>query len=85
MESGLPIICTDYDLWCDIVDRYKCGIYVKPGDTVSLINAMYKIINNKTLSFEMGLNGRQAVETEFNWKITEKDYINLYHRITSKI
>ncbi|RPI71673.1 MAG: glycosyltransferase, partial [Geobacteraceae bacterium] len=32
MEAGLPIICTDYDLWKDIVDRYKCGICVKPGD-----------------------------------------------------
>lgn len=85
MEAGLPIICTDYDLWRDIVDRYKCGIYVKPGDTLSLINAMTKIMNDKKSSFEMGQNGRHAVETEFNWKFTEKDYINLYHRITNNL
>jgi glycosyltransferase involved in cell wall biosynthesis len=84
MESGIPIICTDYDLWRDIVDRYKCGIYVKPGDTYALKNAMIKIINDKKSSFEMGQNGRHAVETEFNWKFTEKDYINLYHKISKK-
>ena len=29
MYYGLPIICTDFDLWKEIIDKYKCGIYVK--------------------------------------------------------
>ena len=30
MEAGLPIICTDYDLWKEVVQQYKCGIAVEP-------------------------------------------------------
>ncbi|RPI66165.1 MAG: glycosyltransferase, partial [Geobacteraceae bacterium] len=47
MEAGLPIICTDYDLWKDIVDRYKCGICVKPGDIAGLRQAMCTIMEDK--------------------------------------
>ena len=38
MESGLPIICSDYDLWIDVIEKYNCGIYVKPGDVLGIKN-----------------------------------------------
>lgn len=83
MEAGLPIICTDYKLWKDIVDRYECGICIRPGDTASLIRAMIKIMSDKNLSFEMGQNGRRAVELEFNWISEEKKYCQLMQKLTT--
>jgi len=78
MEAGLPIICTDYDLWKDIVDRYKCGICVKPGDVPGLRQAMHAIMADKKAAFQMGINGRQAVEKEFNWTSEEAKYCKMF-------
>jgi glycosyltransferase involved in cell wall biosynthesis len=78
MEAGLPIICTDYDLWKDIVDRYKCGICVKPGDVSELRQAMHTIMADKKAAFQMGINGRHAVEKEFNWTSEEVKYCGMF-------
>jgi glycosyltransferase involved in cell wall biosynthesis len=78
MEAGLPIICTDYDLWKDIVDRYKCGICVKPGDVAGLRHAMRTIMADKKAAFQMGINGRHAVEKEFNWTSEEAKYCRMF-------
>lgn len=83
MEAGLPIICTDYELWKDIINRYNCGICIKPGDTASLVQAMIKIMTDKSLAFEMGRNGRRAVENEFNWSSEEKKYCQLFQKLTT--
>ena len=81
MEAGLPIICTDYDLWKDIVDRYKCGICVKPGDVPGLRQAMHSIMADKKAAFQMGINGRRAVEKEFNWSSEEAKYCKMFSDI----
>lgn len=78
MEAGLPIICTDYDLWKDIVDRYQCGICVKPGDREGLAQAMRVILSDKKAAYLMGRNGRRAVEEEFNWRSEELKYCALF-------
>jgi glycosyltransferase involved in cell wall biosynthesis len=82
MEAGLPIICTDYELWQDIVNRHQCGYCVKPGDTEALRDAMHSIMTDKKLAFKMGQNGRRAVEDEFNWKFEEVKYCDLFRKLT---
>ena len=81
MEAGLPIICTDYDLWKDIVDRYECGICVKPGDIPGLRRAMSTIMEDRKAAFQMGINGRRAVEKEFNWSSEEAKYCKMFSDI----
>lgn len=78
MEAGLPIICTDYELWKDIVDRYQCGIYVKPGDKEALVFALNTILSEKEYAYQMGKNGRRAIEVEFNWRSEEMKYCGLF-------
>jgi glycosyltransferase involved in cell wall biosynthesis len=81
MEAGIPFICTDYDLWKDIVDRYNCGICVTPGSVEEITAAMKLLITNKELAFEMGKNGRRAVLEEFNWASEEEKYIKLFEKL----
>ena len=81
MEAGLPIICTDFELWEDIVKRYQCGICVKPGDVEALAHAMQKIMSDRKAAYLMGKNARRAIETEFNWRTEEIKYCNLVKNI----
>lgn len=81
MEAGLPIICTDYILWKEIVDEYNCGVYVKPGDVEALSSAISLINNDRSLATQMGINSRKAAEERFNWKTENKKYLSIFESI----
>ena len=78
MQVGLPVICTDFVLWKEIVDNWHCGICIPPGDVDALQKAMQYMIDNPDKAKEMGENGRRAVLEEFNWGIEEKKLLKLY-------
>ena len=82
MKAGLPVICTDFILWKEIIDRYKCGIYVNPNDYEQIKNAIKYIIDNPREAYQMGQNGITAVETEFNWNKQREKYLDVYERIS---
>ncbi len=82
MYSGLPIICTNFDLWRTmIVEKYNCGICVEPGNEIQIEEAIRFIFNNKEKAYEMGQNGVKAVLDEFNWKTQEIELIKLYNKL----
>ena len=81
MKAGLPVICTDFILWKEIIDRYKCGIYVNPNDYEQIKNAIKYIIDNPREAYQMGQNGITAVETEFNWNRQREKYLEVYEKI----
>lgn len=67
MMAGLPIICTNFKLWSEFVDRYSCGICVDPTNPVEISEAISFILSDPEQAKKMGKNGRMAVEHEFNW------------------
>ena len=78
MLYGLPIVCTDFELWKEIVDKYKCGICVKSNSIDEIEKAIKYLINNKEEAYQMGKNGRTAVLKEFNWTTQEKKLQSVY-------
>lgn len=78
MEAGLPIICTDYTLWKEIVEDYKCGICVKPNDIKALELAINTINNDRNLANEMGINSRKAAKERFSWASENKKYLSVF-------
>lgn len=81
MEAGLPVICTDYELWRDIVDRYECGVYVRPGSVEDIRAAIELVITDRRKAYRMGQNGRRAVLEEFNWTSEERKYLAVFERL----
>ena len=81
MMAGLPVICTDFKLWKDIVDQWHCGICVNPKDVNAIHQAINYLIHNPEESSRMGKNGRKAVKEEFNWSMEEKKLLDLYKKL----
>lgn len=79
MEAGLPIICTDYILWKDVVERYECGLSVEPRNVDQLKNAIKYLLENKEVAYKFGKNGQQAIKEELNWSTEEKKYLRIYN------
>jgi glycosyltransferase involved in cell wall biosynthesis len=82
MHSGLPIICTDFELWQEIINKYKCGICVNPHNIDEIRNAISYLTDNKAEAYEMGQNGRKAVLNEYNWNSQEKVYVEIFRKLT---
>lgn len=81
MAMGLPVICSDMLLWKNIIDSYKCGICVTPTSIKEITAAIAYLQDNPDVAYQMGLNGRKAVEKVYNWKTQEKVLLKLYKNI----
>lgn len=81
MQIGLPVICTDFTLWKEIIDKWQCGICVSPHDIEAIRNAIIYLVQNKDMAKRMGDNGRRAVMKEYNWKTQEAILLQAYKNI----
>ena len=81
MEAGIPFIASDFPVWEEFIDKYKCGIYVNPLDVDDIVEAMQWMADNPKKAAEMGYNGRKAIEREFNWAIEEAKLFKLYEKV----
>lgn len=78
MASGVPVICTDYTLWTELIQKYQCGICVNPNSRSQIQKAVRYILDHPEEAAEMGRKGREAVLTEFNWNTQEKILLSVY-------
>ena len=84
MQMGIPVICTDFILWKEIIDEWKCGICVNPHDIEAIRDAIKYLIENKDIAKQMGGNGRRAVMEKYNWTTQEKILLEMYKKLEEK-
>ena len=80
MSAGIPVICSDFPLWKEIVGSNKCGISVDPLNPEATAQAIKQILDNPEEAKQMGLQGRTAILEKYNWGIEEKKLITLYEK-----
>ncbi len=78
MEAGLPIVCSDFPIWREIVEGNNCGLAVPYNDLESAVKAVQYILDNPVTAFVMGENGRKAVKEKYNWETEEKKLLQIY-------
>ena len=83
MMAGLPVICTDFTLWKEIVEKYHCGICVDPNDVSAVRESISYLIQHPQEAVNMGSHGQTAVRKEFNWSVEEVKLLNLYSEIAA--
>ncbi|GKV57401.1 glycosyltransferase WbpH [Sporosarcina sp. NCCP-2222] len=81
MSSGIPVICSNFPLWANIIKDNKCGICINPLNPRELASAIDYIIEHPEEAYRMGLNGRAAVEKYFNWEAESKRLVSAYERL----
>lgn len=81
MAAGLPVIASDFPLWRNVVDRFKCGLLVNPESAREVEEAVNYLLSHPVEAAEMGRRGRQAVMDHFNWDSEAKHLKRLYARV----
>ena len=83
MSYKLPVIASNFKLFCDIFDDAKCGLNVDPYNPKEIAKAIDYLIYNPTERYEMGKRGYQAVIDKFNWNVEEQKLFSFYQKILS--
>ncbi|UCE75376.1 MAG: glycosyltransferase family 4 protein [Methanomassiliicoccales archaeon] len=81
MSSGIPIVATKVGGIPEVVKNGENGILVPPGDSKELSKAILRLMENKTLSDELGKNARKLIIDKYSLdsaaRKTMKVYTNL--------
>jgi len=81
MNAGLPIICSNFPVWQEFIDRYGCGIAVDPYDETAIKQAIRTLRDNPDLAYHMGENGQRAVVEELNWNVEKGKLLRWYDEL----
>jgi colanic acid biosynthesis glycosyl transferase WcaI len=76
MASGKPVILVATGEAADIVQRYRAGITVQPGDINGFVRAVQSLRDDGELRKELGANGRRAAQNHFDRKDIDTRFIN---------
>ena len=83
MLAGIPVICSDINLWSKIINENNCGIAVNPLNPKKIAEAIQYITNNPVESEKMGRNGQNAIYMKYNWSSEEKKLLDKYSLLLS--
>ena len=81
MAAGIPVVCSHFPRWKKIMDDTGCGICVDPTSPAAIAEAAGYLLSHPEEAQAMGLKGRKAMESTYNWGPEEKKLIKLYQGI----
>jgi len=84
MAAGRPVIVTDLPFQADLVRNVGCGLVIAPGDAAGLANAVAVMAADPAAADAMGCAGRQAIETDHDWRFRVVETIALIHAVTDR-
>ena len=83
LEASVPIICSDFPDWKEMLEKWNCCIFVNPYNKDEVKAAMQFFLDYPDEAKRMGENGRKAIEDEFNWHKEEEKLFSLYQKVES--
>lgn len=85
MMEKVPLICTDFISWKNIVETENCGICIEPKSVEKLKESIQYIIEHENEAEKMGERGHEAVIKQYNWSIERQKLFESYERLECKI
>ena len=84
MACGCPVVTSDAEGFCEVVEDGKEGFIVPKGNPEAAANAIQKLMDDTNLRREMGLNGRQRVLQCYRWEDNVQTMVSYYHVLLDK-
>ena len=81
---GLPIVATDVGGTSEIIEDYKTGLIVPPGDPKLLKEKISELIEDKDLRRVLGGNAHKVIKENFHWDVIAKKYGSVFEEVTQK-
>ncbi|SKB70711.1 Glycosyltransferase involved in cell wall bisynthesis [Parapedobacter luteus] len=82
MLNGIPIICSDFPLWKEFVEKNECGFAVSPNNSAEVYKVIQRLFDDPLLRKKLGHNGKLMVTKYYNWGTQEKKLLAVYNSLT---
>jgi glycosyltransferase involved in cell wall biosynthesis len=77
MAAGRPVILVIDGVVRQVVEEAEAGIFVQPGDSDQLAQAILKLAQDRILGRRMGLAGRRFVEKHFDRSVLAAEILGI--------
>ena len=85
MALGKPVIANDNGGTCELIKDNKSGFIINAKKTDKIVERIDELLDDSTLSKEMGEFGKNIIKNEFNIQRMGKEFELHYNRILSKV
>jgi glycosyltransferase involved in cell wall biosynthesis len=81
LALGIPVVCSNFPLWTEIVGAADCGIAVDPRDPQAIAGAIRALTDDPERAARLGENGRRAIAERYNWEAELAKLEGLYQAV----
>lgn len=81
MAAGLPIICSDFPHWKNLIEGNKVGICVRPDNSKEILAAIDRLKENPEEARRMGERGQELIRSKYNWNAAFQKLIEVYQSL----
>ena len=71
------VIATDVGGDKEMMKDKKTGFLVKEGDSEDIIKRLKQIFDDPNLAQQMGKDGKEFVNSQFNWEFVAKNFLQI--------
>lgn len=75
MSAALPVVVWDFLFYRDLVMAGQTGLLAAPDDFDRMTQNIFQLLDNPHMAADMGKNGRQHLESGYNWKKLAQDIL----------
>jgi len=84
MACGTPVIATDVDALRDVIEDGENGLLVPYNDIETLSTKILYLLKNKAEQLKFSINGRNRVQTVYNWDNITQEILRVYEYVSGK-
>lgn len=81
MAVGLPIICSNFPVWRQLMEESGAGLCVNPNNIYDIIQAVRFLAKNPHYAQLLSDQGTQAISNRYQWK-TQADQLLAFYALT---
>ncbi len=78
MSVGLPVLCSNFNLWVEIVEKNETGYCVDPESILSIRNGIQFLASKPDLMEAYSKNAIKISKSKYNWEIEAAKLIEFY-------
>ena len=84
MAYGLPVLCSNFDHWKEIVVKNNAGICCNPTNLSEISVSIEKILSDIKLKNSMSINGQKTIKELYNLQKETLILIKFYKKIINE-
>ena len=81
MAAGIPVVASNFPYWIELLGHRNCAVFVDPLKPEEIGAAIDDLVQDPEKAKQMGMNGKLAVQSCFNWEQEEVKLLEVYRRL----